>query len=140
MLNNSEFKIKIWNHFERDMSIPLTNRIVEFCLDPAASEGFAALALYLDQSGDSDDLADFPVERKTPVEQDLYSDSGDLDEQETIPQDKKDILEAAMMSCNIPINNSQMPTPAPDEVNIDDANIVSITLVHDVEPVNGEIT
>ena len=58
MLNNSEFKIKIWNHFERDMSIPLTYRIVEFCLDPAASEGFAALAQYLDQSGDSDDLAD----------------------------------------------------------------------------------
>ena len=122
------------------MSIPLTYRIVAFCLDPAASESFAALAQYLDQSGDSDDLADFPGKRKTPVEQDLYSDSGDLDKQETIPQDEKDILEAAMMSCNIPINNSQMPTPAPDEVNIDDANILSITLVHDVEPVNGEIT
>ena len=40
------------------MSIPLTYRIVAFCLDPAASEGFAALAQYLDQSGDSDDLAD----------------------------------------------------------------------------------
>ena len=40
------------------MSIPLTYRIVAFCLDPAAREGFAALAQDLDQSGDSDDLAD----------------------------------------------------------------------------------